>query len=109
MFLPKPAHLLRSLADLLETGTRYPQNTAEFEQLGQSIMEYGRMIHDLYACDPVPIEVEWVAHRLRESPAAVIAALFLLEKEGRAIHTSYKGLWKLRIWPDYRGQTERST
>jgi hypothetical protein len=99
MFLPKPAHLLSNPANLLEIGTQHPENTTDLEQLGQSIMEHGRMISDLYSCDPVRIEFKWVAYRLRESPAAVIVALFLLEKGGRAIRTSYKGIWKLRVTP----------
>ena len=100
MFLSKPAHLLSNLANLLEIGTQHPENATDLEQLGQSIMEHGRMIYDLYSRDPVRIEVKRVAYRLRESPAAVIAALFLLEKGGRAIRTSCKGIWKLRVRPD---------
>jgi hypothetical protein len=62
-------------------------------------MRYGQMAHDLYACEPVRIEVKALAYRLRESPADVVAALVLLETEGRAVRTSYKGLWKLRVIP----------
>jgi hypothetical protein len=58
------------------------------------------MIYDLYSSRTVLIEVRCLAHRLRESPDAVIAALVILEKEGRAIRTSHKGLWKLRIGRD---------
>jgi hypothetical protein len=101
MFLPKPAHLLGSLSALLETGTQNPvRSTSDVDQLRQSIIDYGRMIYDLYSYQPVRIEVKWVAYRLRESPAAILATLVLLEKEGVAIRTSSKGLWKLRINPD---------
>jgi hypothetical protein len=115
MYLPRPANLLSSLVALLETGTQHtPQDTTELKQLRKSIMEHGQMVYDLNSCQPVRIEVKELAYRLRESPTDVTAALALLEREGRAFRTRYKGLWKLRITPeneateiheDYSGNT----
>jgi hypothetical protein len=100
MRLLTPEHLLSSLAALLQVGTQYrAQDTTGLNQLRQSIMRYGQMAYDLHSCEPVRIEVKALAYRLRESPADVVAALVLLETEGRAVRTSYKGFWKLRVIP----------
>jgi hypothetical protein len=101
MYLPRPADLLSSLVALLGTGAQHtPQDTTELKQLRKSIMEHGQMVHDLNSNQPVRIEVKELAYRLRESPTDVIAALTLLEREGRAFRTRYKGLWKLSITPE---------
>jgi hypothetical protein len=100
MPLLKPEHLLSSLAALLQVGTQYfARDTTGLNQLRQSIMRYDQMVYDLYSYEPVRIEVKALAYRLRESPADVVAALVLLETEGRAARTSYKGRWKLRVIP----------
>jgi hypothetical protein len=57
------------------------------------------MLHDFSPREPVLAEVKWLAYRLRESAADVVAALYLLENEGRACHTSHKYLWKLLVTP----------
>lgn len=108
MFLPKLVPLVSTLSALLKDEMRTAsQDTHQLKQLREVIMEHGRMLYNLYSYQPVRVEIKELAYRLRESPADVLAALALLEEEGRAFHTSSKGLWKLRITPDQKAKTER--
>jgi len=75
------------------------QDTKEIRQLREAIIEHGQMAYQLYLHQPVRIEVKELAFRFRETPHNIVTALILLEEEGWAQRTKYRGLWYLRVPP----------
>ena len=75
-------------------------------QLAEEIVGYGCMVSLILLSDPatkartVGADVDDLAFRLRETTDTVIAALVLLEKEGRASRTWLGGHWTLQLRPE---------
>lgn len=71
----------------------------ELEELAQSVLDHGRMMMHFYPQQPVAVEVDELAFRLRESSRTITKVLHLLEIRRQAIRTELKGLWTLTIEP----------
>ncbi|MGO9405663.1 MAG: hypothetical protein ACLPVW_19570 [Terriglobales bacterium] len=80
----------------------------ELLQLSEAIIDYGRMMH-AYNEIPVPnliVEIPELAHRFRETPRTIEAALGLLRDTGRAEPADLSGCWKLRLVDTLRNRED---
>lgn len=90
---------LTNLAGLLP-GEKSDAKIAEEKQIRQlagAILEYGRMLSQVYSHQGVGVWEKELAFRFRETTSNIVSALVLLEKEGRGRRTRLGGYWTLRI------------
>jgi hypothetical protein len=77
----------REIAVLSGAGVSHP--TKHIEEIACSAMHYGRLRHHGQSQD--------IGYRVRETPWTITAALFVLERQGRAKQTKDRGRWELQI------------
>jgi hypothetical protein len=90
---------LTNLAGLLP-GEKSDAKIAEEKQIRQlagAILDYGRMLSQVYSHQGVGVWEKELAFRFRETTSNIVSALVLLEKEGRGRRTRLGGYWTLRI------------
>jgi hypothetical protein len=69
----------------------------QIRQLAGAILDYGRMVSQLYSHQGVGVWEKELAFRFRETTGNIVTALGLLEQEGRASRTRLTGYWTLRV------------
>jgi hypothetical protein len=93
---------LTNLAGLLP-GEKSDAKTAEekqIRQLARAILDYERMLSQVYSHQGVGVWEKELVFRFRETTRDIVAALVLLEKEGRARRTRLAGYWTVRVQPE---------
>jgi hypothetical protein len=96
-------HLRRMLGRLkraLGIGRRLTaEEFYQLSQLGEAIVEYGRMVEGYFgqSMTSVMVETTELARRFRETPQTIEDALLLLSKTGRASADDRPGCWKVRL------------
>jgi hypothetical protein len=78
-------------------GKKKVLRTPHLEELARELMDFARIRLALSSTHGVLVDVNELALRLRETRRTVIAALTLLENQGRAKRTADKALWKLQV------------
>jgi len=67
------------------------------EELARAVMDYGRLRLDVRSQQRVIVEIQELAFRFRETRRKVMAALFLLETQGRAKPVKDPRQWQLHF------------
>ena len=99
-----PAKLWQFLTNLagLLPGEKSDAKIAEEKQIRQlagAILDYGRMLSQVYSHQGVGVWEKELAFRFRETTSNIVLALALLEKEGRGRRTRLAGYWTLCVQP----------
>jgi hypothetical protein len=99
-----PPHKLRHFLTNLAAKLAGPSDARrvtkkQIQQLGRAITDHGRMVSQFYSHQSIGVEEKELAFRFRETTHNIMAALVLLEKEGRASRTRLAGYWKLHVQP----------
>ena len=71
----------------------------QIRQLAGAILDYGRMLSQVYSHQGVGVWEKELAFRFRETTSNIVSALVLMEKEGRGRRTRLGGYWTLLIQP----------
>ena len=69
----------------------------QIQQLAGAILDYVRMVSQLYSQQGVGVGERELAFRFRETTHNIVSALVLPEKEGRATRTRLAGYWSLDV------------
>jgi hypothetical protein len=103
----KLRQFLTNLADMLpgEKSDAKIAKEKQIRQLAGAILDYERMLSQVYSNQGIGVWEKELAFRFRETTRDIVAALVLLEKEGRASRTRLAGYWTLRV-PPQNNKTE---
>jgi|ERR1700674_1318080 len=98
---------LTNLADMLpgEKSDAKIAKEKQIPQLAGAILDYERMLSQVYSHQGIGVWEKELAFRFRETTRDIVAALVLLEKEGRASRTRLAGYWTLGV-PPQNNKTE---
>jgi hypothetical protein len=92
---------LTNLAAMFPGETSDAKMAAEkqIRQLAGAILDYGRMLSQVYSHQGVGVWEKELAFRFGETTSNIVSALVLLEKEGRGRRTRLAGYWTFRVQP----------
>ena len=79
-----------------ERDRRRDYRDQKIEELARAVLDYGRLIIQLYPQEDVLVDEMELAFRFRETRPNITRALYRLERQGQAEPLDFDGQWRLQ-------------